>query len=128
MAFINAVFSGIYELRFARQGPNTEFRTYKIASPPVDAVTGTFMHCLDLLAAEIRPGPIICNDKRKPAAGGSWQAGQASRRIREDDPSLAHRGWHGRRPQIGYSPTIQGSQFDSGRSSSWLVTVAARSR
>lgn len=51
-AFIDAVFIGIYELRFSRSEPGYEMRTYKIASAPEERVTSNFTHCLDLLATE----------------------------------------------------------------------------
>lgn len=51
-AFIHAVISGTYELRFARTDSNAEMRTYKIASAPGESVVSNFSHCMDHLASE----------------------------------------------------------------------------
>lgn len=51
-AFVNAVFAGTYEVRFARSDSRGEMRTYKIASPPGEAVRNSFMRCLKLFAGE----------------------------------------------------------------------------
>ncbi|RWM22762.1 hypothetical protein [Mesorhizobium sp.] len=51
-AFVNAVLAGTYEVRFARSDSRREMRTYKIASPPEEAVRNSFVHCLELFANE----------------------------------------------------------------------------
>jgi hypothetical protein len=95
MAFISAVISGVYEVRFARPDSNAETRTYKIASAPVESVTSNFTHCMDHLAIESnRPNQM--RRQKEARCRREVAAGSASRWIREDNPSLTHvRGGHG---------------------------------
>ena len=48
--FINAVLAGDYELRFSRDEPNSEMRTYKILAGPSDSVASNFILCMDGLS------------------------------------------------------------------------------
>ena len=66
MAFINAVLSGTYELRFTRSESHAEVRTYKIASAPGEPAAGNFTHCLDLLATESNRTRSYALTKRSP--------------------------------------------------------------
>ena len=70
MAFINAFFSGTYELRFARSDSDTELRTYKIASAPGEPVVGNFTHCLDHLAIESKRLRSCASTKGSPLPEG----------------------------------------------------------
>lgn len=69
-AFINAVFSGTYELRFARSESFAEMRTYKIGSAPGEPVTSNFTHCLDLLAIESHRTQSDASTKGSPLPEG----------------------------------------------------------
>ncbi|SDA61932.1 hypothetical protein [Mesorhizobium qingshengii] len=70
MAFINAVFSGTYELRFARSDSDTEMQTYKIASAPGESVVGNFTQCLDHLAIESNRLRSCASTKGSPLPEG----------------------------------------------------------
>ena len=70
MAFINAFFSGTYELRFARSDSDTELRTYKIASAPGELVVGNFTQCLDHLAIESNRLRSCASTKGSPLPEG----------------------------------------------------------
>jgi hypothetical protein len=86
MAFINAVLSGTYELRFTRSESHAEVRTYKIASAPGEPVAGNFTHCLDLLGTESNRTRSYALTKRSPlpeedGSGPSTTMGQGGQPI-----------------------------------------------
>ncbi|CAN7578666.1 hypothetical protein LJR234_004376 [Mesorhizobium amorphae] len=99
MAFINAVISGTYELRFARPDSNAEMRTYKIASAPGEPVTSNFTHCMDFLAIESNRDQSDASTKGSPLpeGGGSGlsitmdQGGQPIANPRQGRTWTAHR-------------------------------------
>nr|WP_276315447.1 hypothetical protein [Mesorhizobium jarvisii] len=69
-AFIHAVISGTYELRFARTGSNADMRTYKIASAPGEPVTSDFRQCMDHLAKESHRTQSDASTKESPLPEG----------------------------------------------------------
>jgi hypothetical protein len=98
-AFIQAVISGTYELRFARPESNAEMRTYKIASAPGESVVSNFRHCMDQLAVESHRAQSDASTKGSPLpeGGGSGlsvatdQGGQPIARPRQGRTWARHK-------------------------------------
>ncbi|MGX7871970.1 hypothetical protein ACVDG5_002840 [Mesorhizobium sp. ORM6] len=78
-AFIQAMISGTYELRFVRSDPNAEMRTYKIASAPEESVVSNFRRCMDHLATQSRRTQLDASTKGSPLPeGGGSELGIAT--------------------------------------------------
>lgn len=98
-AFIHAVISGTYELRFARPDSNADMRTYKIASAPGESVVSNFRQCMDHLAIESHRTQSDASTKGSPLpeGGGSGlsiatdQGGQPIAHPRQGRTWAAHR-------------------------------------
>ncbi|TPL12887.1 hypothetical protein [Mesorhizobium sp. B2-4-11] len=69
-AFIQAVISGTYELRFVRPDSSAEMRTYKIASAPGESVVSNFRQCMDHLATESHRTQSDASTKGSPLPEG----------------------------------------------------------